>query len=121
MCVIAVLEVWEDSMLQRLSGDSETTLCDLNSNWLIYSVNLIDGPHSFWIGMKPAASSLFMSSSSNLKRWPHAQSGKKNPASLLGSKGFLQYSNVNVFCVQAIFIQQHRREGKQRFLQQFLL
>ena len=50
MCVIAVLEVQEGSMLPRLSGDSETTLCDLNSNWLIYSVNLIEGPHSFWIG-----------------------------------------------------------------------
>lgn len=32
MCVVAILEVQEDSMLQRLSGDTETTLCDLNSN-----------------------------------------------------------------------------------------
>lgn len=32
MCVTAILEVQEDSMLQRLCGDAESTLCDLNSN-----------------------------------------------------------------------------------------
>lgn len=32
MCVMAVVEVQEGGTLQRLSGDSETTLCDLNSN-----------------------------------------------------------------------------------------
>lgn len=29
-CVTAISEVQEDGMLHRLSGDSETTLCDLN-------------------------------------------------------------------------------------------
>lgn len=32
MCMMAILEVQEDSVLQRLSGATETTLCDLNSN-----------------------------------------------------------------------------------------
>lgn len=32
MCMMAILEVQEDSVLQRLSGAAETTLCDLNSN-----------------------------------------------------------------------------------------
>lgn len=102
MCMIAVLEVREGSMLQRLSGDSETTLCELNSNWLIYPVNLIDGPHSFWRGKETCC--IFPIHELILRFRKVASCSKQKTASKLGSKGFLQYSDVHVFCAQAIFI-----------------
>lgn len=105
-CVIALWEVREGSMLPRLSGDSETTLCDLNSNWLINPVNLIDGPHSFWIGEETCC--IFPIHELILQFRKVASCSKQKPAFKLGSKGFLQDSDVPVFCAHAIFTQ-HRR------------
>lgn len=101
-------EVREGSMLPRFSGDSETTRCDLNSNWLIYLVNLIDEPHSFWIGK--ATCCIFPIHELILQFRKVASCSKQKNSLQVEKQRFFCSAHVFTFaCVQAIFTQEHRR------------